>query len=328
MIATPFILAAKSLRLIPLFAVLCLMALASPAHAYCMTNPDELNPLTNGTLDADDSVPNGAALGQLHQWTITLTCNKGTNGKPIPETVQFTNSLGVMPGTDLWASSLTGIGLRVTVNGTVISANRSFNFQHPGDGSQIVYNMTLQMIKTGPVRPSNFTTDVFGLDTTSASEGGHNIGHERIVDTLFEGVACTVANDSKQRTVNMGTWSVSNFNGVGSSVGRQRVSLNMRCNSYGTPIPTPLSISLDGTTVDGHDNLLQVTGEPAASGIGIRLTQPDTGAPLPLNEWIKVTNGATAGSRSIDMNADYYQYADKVTPGGANGIITFRIDMR
>lgn len=328
MIAIPFILAAQSARFVRLFALLCLMTLASTAHAYCMTDGGDLDPLANGTVPSDSSVPDGAPLGHLHQWTITLTCNKGTNGKAIPEMVQFDNALGVMPGTDLWATTLAGVGLRVTVNGQVVSTNRSLNFQHPGDGSKIVYNMTLQMIKTGPVRPSNFTTDVFGLDTVSAEEGGHNIGHERIVDTLFEGVACNVTDDSKNQIVNMGTWTISNFNGVGSSVGEQMVTLNLRCDSYGSPIRTPLSISLDGTAVEGRDNVLQVTGEPAATGVGIRLTDFGTRAPIPLNQWIRLTNSTNVGPRSVVMNASYYQYADKITPGEANGIITFRIDMR
>jgi outer membrane usher protein len=67
---------------------------------------------------------------------------------------------------------------------------------------------------------------------------------------------------------------------------------------------------------------------PAATGIGIQLSNPSTGEPYPLNKWIRINDGATPGNYPVNMNAAYYQYGDKVTPGEANGIVTFEVDMR
>jgi type 1 fimbria pilin len=234
----------------------------------------------------------------------------------------------VIPGTDLWATADPGVGARVTVNGAIVSTNRSFNFEHPGDGSTKIFDMSMELVKVGPVRPMNFDNYIFQVRTTAETEGTHVIGDEHIVATMFQGNACTITQDSKNKIVNMGTWAVSNFNGVGSIVGKRALTLNLRCDYVGENLPTPLSISLDGTAVAGSDNLLQLSGNPAATGIGIQLTKPDTGEAYPLNQWVRVNDGVTFGNYPVTMNAAYYQYAEKITPGEANGLITFEVEMR
>jgi type 1 fimbria pilin len=315
-------------RLLRLWAVLCLALLATPAHAECKANPDDFDPLSYGSPATDSSVPIGGTIGTPQHWQYHLMCRKKADGQPLPEQVSFIADYGVIPGTDLWATKLPGVGARVRANGTVVSANRSYMFNHPGDGSTESFDMSMELVKVGPVRPTHFADYIFQLKTTSTPEGTHTIGDEHVVDTMFNGTACTIAQDSKQKIVNMGTWAVSNFSGVGSVVGKRPLTMNLRCDTTGEPMPMPLSISLDGTTITGNDSVLQVTGNPAATGIGIQLSNPGTGEPYPLNKWIRINDGATPGNYPVNMDAAYYQFGDKVTPGEANGIVTFEVDMR
>jgi type 1 fimbria pilin len=320
-------LAASRRWLIRFGAVLCLALMAGTAHAECYAGPSDFIPLSFGGMTIDSSVPDGSTIGTPAHWQYHLTCKKRAGGQADGVQVNFTPDRGLVPGTDMWATPLSGVGARVRVNGEVVSANRSYAFSHPGDGSTETFDMSLELVKLGPVRPSHFDAYIFQLIAVD-SGGAHIIGDEHIVDTMFQGTACTVMQDSRQKIVNMGTWTVPDFKGAGSMVGKQRLTLSLRCDMIGNPNPTPLSISLDGSTVAGHDDLLQVTGSPAATGIGIQLSNAGTGSVYPFNQWIRLNNSVPAGFYDINMNAAYYQYSDHVSAGDANGIVTFRIDMR
>jgi type 1 fimbria pilin len=316
-------------RLCRISATLCVAALATPAHAFCTVGPkSDFTPLEFGSLTVDSSIPNGATIGQPKHWRLSVTCDKATSGQDAPTALRLESATGEMPGTDLWATALAGIGMRVSVNGSVISSSPTFYAQHPGDGTTQTYEMSLELIKTGPVRPSNFTADVFTLTGRSAAGDVQHLGRERIVDTLFNGIACTIMEDSRSKIVDLGVWPLSDFGGVGSVTGTQRVSLHLQCDPHGTPDATPLSVQFDGTAVSGHGDLLQVAGEPAATGIGIRLHNPDTGAPFPLNQQVSLGIAQQTGQRDLNLNVDYYQYAEHVTAGEANAVVTFRIDIR
>ncbi|KVN83132.1 hypothetical protein WJ96_20460 [Burkholderia ubonensis] len=310
-------------------AALLLALTATLAHATCTVHPNDFTPLSFGALTADASVPAGQTIATQSR-TIHVTCTKPTSGATVQDTLTFQSGYGMVPllGSNLWATTQPGVGVRMTLNGNVISRQDHDSVSQAADGSRQPYALKVELVKIGPVRPTaSFTPTIVRLLAASAGGMPYQIGLLGVVATMFNGVACTIANDSLDQNVALGKLTAADFHGAGSMAGTKPVSLNLRCDSYGDPIPTPLSIRFDGTSVPSQPDLLSVSGSPAATGLGIQLHWSDTGKPVPLHEWIP--RGTTAsGRQTMNLEAGYYQYAPQITPGGADGMLTFTIEMR
>ena len=317
-------------RLLPILAALCVGILAPSAHARCQLDPNNFGSLIYGNLSAG-TLSYGDTIGSPQQWNIDVRCDKTTQGVAAPEKLTLAAANQVIPGTRMWATSNPGVGMLVTINGNVISDQPTFTAIHPGDGTTQHYTASVKLVKVGTVRPMHLQDDILKLTTELSAGGDHQeLGTERIGGTLFNGIACKIAEDSRHQTLPLGTWPMSAFNGVGATTSKRMLSLHLICDPVGTPDATPMSVRFDGETVAGNNNLLKVGmagGQTPATGIGIQLTNPATGVAFPLNEWFPEGDVAQ-GQRDVSMEAGYYQYGQHVTPGDASGFVTFRIDMR
>lgn len=319
-----------TLWLFRVIATLAFSMAASLAHGTCVAG--NLVPLQFGQLQTDNSQPIGSPIGSAVSQTITVTCSRTQHDPPATDTLTFHVSGGHSPVGDLWPTTQPGVGMRVSIGDTTISGDWKYTTQQPNDGTGKPYKVTVQLVRTGTIQPTaSFTPDVFDLRAKdgSSSSPEYTLGTLHTVNTSFSGIACTVANDSLNKEVPLGEHSADEFHGVGSTVGRQAFQLNLKCDRvWPNPQTTPLSVRFDGTSVAGEPDLLSVNGASPATGIGIQLHWHDTGAAVPLGQWIARDPVSTASTPSLNLDAAYYQYAPQVGKGDANGQLTFTIQMR
>ncbi|WP_431222077.1 fimbrial protein [Serratia sp. L9] len=91
----------------------------------------------------------------------------------------------------------------------------------------------------------------------------------------------------------------------------------MTCNAG-----TKVSVKMEGDIYDATRGVINtVGGNDAASGLGIQLLYNDQ--PMPLGSDVSVGASSSGGGFTVPLKARYYQTGDKITPGTANGVLTF-----
>lgn len=130
--------------------------------------------------------------------------------------------------------------------------------------------------------------------------------------------ACSVMRESIP--VDMKSVEKKSFSGKGSTPGdahTQSFSLPLACNSG-----TKVSIKMEGDIYDATRGVINTSGgNSAASGLGIQLLFNDQ--PMMLGTDVNVGMSAGGGIFTVPLKARYYQTGDRITPGTANGVLTF-----
>ncbi|HDT6566773.1 TPA: fimbrial protein [Enterobacter cloacae] len=120
--------------------------------------------------------------------------------------------------------------------------------------------------------------------------------------------------------VDMKEVDIKSFNGKGTTPGEvntQSFSLPMSCNAG-----TSVSIKLEGDIFDATKGVINTTsGNNTATGVGIQLLFNNQ--PMKLGSDVAVGTSNTGGGFSIPLKARYYQTGDRITPGTANGVLSF-----
>ncbi|MGU3523525.1 fimbrial protein [Enterobacteriaceae bacterium C23F] len=121
--------------------------------------------------------------------------------------------------------------------------------------------------------------------------------------------------------VNMGEVDKNEFHGQGSTPGDARTqsfSLPMLCNAN-----TPVNVRMEGDIYDAGQGVFNTTSGPgAASGVGIQLLYNNQPMPLGSDVAVGTTEG---GNFSVPLKARYYQTGQTMTPGTANGVLSFTL---
>jgi type 1 fimbria pilin len=98
---------------------------------------------------------------------------------------------------------------------------------------------------------------------------------------------------------------------------------------------TNVSISFDGATVPGRDNILalnDLNDSKTATGVGVQLINlehnPDNNSGMRLKRNHRILENTKAGTQNLQFAARYYQTARNVTGGVANATATFTLTYR
>ncbi len=98
---------------------------------------------------------------------------------------------------------------------------------------------------------------------------------------------------------------------------------------------TNVSISFDGATVPGRDNILalnDLNDSKTATGVGVQLINlehnPNNNNGMRLKRNHRILENTKAGTQNLQFAARYYQTASKVTGGVANATATFTLTYR
>ncbi|MDL4454798.1 fimbrial protein [Klebsiella michiganensis] len=136
--------------------------------------------------------------------------------------------------------------------------------------------------------------------------------------------SCTVSPDSKNKTVDMGTWATKQFVATPLGVPPVRFVLNLE-NCGGAVSGVKVSFT---STPDKDDNTLLAlnTGAGAATNLGIAILDKDKNR-IPLGKPSSVYS-ITPGAASVPMvfYGQYVATVGRVTPGTANADATFTLD--
>ncbi|MDK1705088.1 fimbrial protein [Serratia rubidaea] len=136
---------------------------------------------------------------------------------------------------------------------------------------------------------------------------------------------CTVSADSKDKTVDMGTWATKQFAATPKGVPPVRFVLNLEnCGGAASGV----AVSFNGTADKDDNSLLALnTGSGAATNLGIAILDKDRNR-IPLGEDSNVYP-ISAGATSVPL-VFYGQYVasngKKVTPGTGNADATFTLN--
>lgn len=138
--------------------------------------------------------------------------------------------------------------------------------------------------------------------------------------------ACDISGSKDQR-VPMGTIATNSFNGAGST--SNAVAASKSFELVLEKCPTTVStatVSFDGTSVDGDDKVLALTGAGTAgvaTGVGIQISDADDKV-VPLHQESSPYT-LQAGTSTLKFVARYYATAATVGAGSANAVTNFTI---
>lgn len=123
-------------------------------------------------------------------------------------------------------------------------------------------------------------------------------------------------------SVAMGSVDKNAFHGEGTSPGDQytkTLDIPLTCNAG-----TNVKIRFDGDAYDATKGVIKTTAtNNPATGVGIQLLYNNLS--LKLGEYISAGNSYSGGTFLIPIKARYYQTGTLITPGDANGIVTFTL---
>lgn len=136
------------------------------------------------------------------------------------------------------------------------------------------------------------------------------------------GNTCTVASDSTDIKVNLGTVSTRQFSGVGSvSNIRQPFTLNLEnCSAAFSGV----KIRFTGMADDDNAELLQLDAG-GASGVGIRIFNTN-GNTVPLNTWSDIWPGNGDGTVTLTFSAALEAARIPVEAGNVSAIATWELE--
>ncbi|HDN7459556.1 TPA: fimbrial protein [Salmonella enterica subsp. enterica serovar Eastbourne] len=182
----------------------------------------------------------------------------------------------------------------------------------------------IQLIKTGPISGGKLQSGgyvSFGMDE----------GNRVLVATLTNGggggtivpVGCTVTTPTV--AVPLGQRKKSDFTGPGSTTPWQDFSVTLNCNKNAR-----INVRIDATpdSLAGPQGVMRLDKEPgdmAATGIGIQIGYRPDGSLVQFGEEKYYRTSQSGGNENVELRARYYQTAQNVTAGKANGTATFTL---
>lgn len=316
---------------------------ASSAWAVCVAdaNFQTKNVTLNlGTIVIRDDMPIGTELA-MREVSIAITPTDGDR-EFIGHCVEPGALHGEVNGTlelhdkdkGIYKTNIEGIGIQLMRY--IAGANKTVVYPHIetyGARTRLwFYQPTyfrVKLIKIGEIT-SGGKLDLSAF-TTYYADGSPNkpflttrLAGEGVIETA----ACTLDPASKNVHVGLGSIPLSDFSHIGSVTRPQAFDINLNC--VAKPYRQGVRIRFDATAnASGAPGVIQLTKDVAqATGLGIRILKGD-GNPITLNEFWDVGQvPSIGGPMPIPMQAQYYQTAEAVTPGTANGVATFTLDYK
>lgn len=283
--------------------------------------------------------PAGTPISDIRSASNMVNCPVSNTGNPNTSGfyLQLFSGLqvsSVVP--DVWETGTPGIGVRVI---SVDFGNKVVSINNPGGYTDF-----------GPVRVSQFSPYVATLrftyqliKTGQASGNGqvsvaqmynlqsHNIARDAksgprapmaLAPTSYTARSCTIT--TPNISVSLPNVSASALRSTGVSAGRTPFSIGLQCQGVGSVYIT----LTDATTPANRTDLLTLTGDSTAGGVGIRIRNssstavsfgPDSPVAGNTNQWLV---GPSDTTTSIPLSAEYVS-TGSVTPGTVRALATF-----
>ncbi|MFJ4066552.1 fimbrial protein [Pseudomonas sp. NPDC089996] len=263
----------------------------------------------------------------------------------------FSGSLPPLDGKDInghvMETNIPGVGVYMELAAPFDgAANNSFD-PDPGTSPVIPYSGTMQdqpfnvdvsvisgrawFIKTGPIAPGpqRVNGEMFHGFL-------HNLGKvmEYRVSAMVNQAQCSLKSDAVSADpVKLGDHTLADFTGMGTTTAPVPFHITLSdCEDASAPNPTPASVYIELDGANGSVPTVPAEGRFSlgaasdAAGVEIQLLRSD-GTPMPLQS-DELVKPVSIGITQLDFQARYYQSASVVTPGLAEGGLTFTVSYK
>lgn len=317
---------------------LMLLLGAQAARAACYVTPGYIEKVVNMSMGRV-IIPNDAAVGTLIKSQLFPLPLAGTTNKPWTCSGGG-NVKGVMlqgspvAGYDhVYTTNVTGVGIRLS---RYFDQNSVSYYPHDrsttsdfGDfNAASRFQVELFKIATvtgnGPLAQGTYTQYYSVADGKSVLT----------TNLLGEGItiitpSCSVDLGSRNITVDFGKVPQSNFKGKGTTTGDRNFNIKLNCKA-GQNAQNTIYLRMDATQDPSNEQgVLKITqaGTGTATGVGIQVMDGGKNQPVKFGDDMLVGTSKD-GDYVLPYTARYYQTADKVTPGRADGTATFTLDYK
>lgn len=137
--------------------------------------------------------------------------------------------------------------------------------------------------------------------------------------------ACAVDAASMDQTVQMGQVRTAKLNALGAT--GSSVGFNIVLNDCDTTVSTKAQVAFTGTTASNNNTALAVDGSASgnASGVGIQILDRTNVALVLDGATYSAISNLNDGTNTLPFQARYIATSATVSPGNANGEVTFKI---
>jgi type 1 fimbria pilin len=316
-------------------AALAALTVSMPADAFPQCTVTGNGSVDFGTIAVPHDAPIGSSIGPPVSITLWVSCPRNDYDGGHGYFLQYAAYAGVNASVrDVWDTSLTGIGVRVTdvtYNNAILSRTREGDFA-PAVGSGVTYNanyvFTFQLVKTS-AEASNGQILNLVLALLKSHDISHNVDSAPL-NTLSIGTATIAASTCDVTTpslsVSLPPVAANAFPARGATAGNTNFGIDLSCQPGANVFVTLTDATDSGNTTSS----LTLTGDSTASGVNLRVLDsngspvsfgPDSAAPGTTNQWLVGPSATTTG---IPLTAQYVS-TGKVSPGTVKGLMTFTL---
>lgn len=267
--------------------------------------------------------------GTIATMTASTTRTTGTFSCTTSYVVHHNGTTGVAVN-KIYPTSIPGIGMKISYPGGYVvfphieplTRDPHVNYGNVSSSGGSTQQITIQLIKTGPIREAGTLAGEFGGLFAVETNGVTT----QIASFRFSGETPIEPADSTCKvadaTVKLGTHT------MGGTVGSTTPAKQFDIKLSDCPERTRIAYRVDPATplVLGYGNsVMQLDSTSDAKGVGIQLLDA-TGNLYALEQVRTVTDGSTTGkNHDITLQARYIQISPNVIPGPANASATVTV---
>jgi type 1 fimbria pilin len=339
--------ASKSIRLFLVAAFLLITGLVPPSAQASITcnNLSGTNQLLSaGTISVPANTAPGTTISTLAPVAYTYQCRFVGTGSVAGTLVQtFTTTSELAYGTDVYPTSIAGVGVRYIFNAAACNANNvtltnrsaavTCSFSGPLDGPYVPVSIsvTAQLVVTGPIQGgvSRFitvpTVTITGVTSDNATVWSFGTLYTGSASGTLTQSTCSVTQSNTY--VPLATADTRAFAaGTGTVFAPTPFSLTFAC-SAGAKVSITLT---DNVNPANRSNTLQLTSDSSARGVGIQVLNssgpvpfgPDSSAPGNTNQWL--IGDSPSGQLQVPLTARYIS-TGLVSAGTVKALATFTL---
>ncbi len=311
--------------------------LAFPLHALgqCST-PQADNSPTILTVDGfnppafDPNVPDGTV---LYSYTGNATGPSGRVSCPTRVGyVTYNVTTGAASAHYSYLTSIPGVGVAIRSRNTG-AARWPTSYVHNQSDTVRSYTgilgVVIDLVKIGPITaPGTLSGELGGVFIANGTFQYLSLRLSDSVPITPQVPTCTTSYASP---VALGETPLRAFTGIGALGEARPFTITLRCSGGASGSVTNAHMTMtDQTNPGNRSEVLSLSPDSSASGIGIRISQgdhtvafgPDSDIPGVENQW-KAMSSVGNGSHLIPLVGRYIQTSETVTAGTANGRVTF-----
>ncbi|WP_280355339.1 fimbrial protein [Pseudomonas sp. BN414] len=323
--------------------ILCSIVLMSSwdVLALCSSSQPVINIEFPTVMDIQGDAPVGTVIAKSRV-AHTVTCRP-----PVLELGQYTMSIYLSedntvsggpveglyavvptgtPGIGLrWINTTSQAGPKAMTNTRLNDTSTRRGIRHPSEDDASIdvhtFEEEFELVKTGKLAMGG---NLFTIPPISLKqEGGNNFRPDEPVYTIafpssmvVTSASCSLVKDVIK--VDMKEVASSDFSGAGSTSEEIPFSIDFDCISGAR-----INLEFDSTLqVQQFPGTISLSNDSTAEGVGIRITNQESGLPVTFGKPMFLRE-AIEGRQSLDFSASYLQTDRHITPGAANGALTF-----